>query len=201
VIPRIAMAAGIVLLAMGSAVPHASAQLPSASGGSPVGSRAAGDALRLFGSGDGTRLDALRRGYLLAVHAPESLLAFRDELDAFESSAGAEGALEAGASKALLGGYRGALDVLRARDARWPPTRLTHLERGLERLDAAVDADPWSAEIRALRLMTETHLPGLFRRDAVIRADETFLDFALGQPGHDLTPGMERIVRGFLERK
>jgi hypothetical protein len=193
VIRRFLGAIAVSFLLVGSWDAPLAGQDASPWGSVPMGSGATGEALRLLGPGDGTPLDGLRRGYLLAVDVPEALPPAVAELARLEAELRAEGLADP-----LLLAYGGALEVLRARDARWPPTRIAHLQRGMEILDRAVRSSPGSAEIRAIRLMTEVHLPGMFLRDEVVRRDEEFLMDSLKHPGHDLTAGMERIVIGFL---
>lgn len=67
--------------------------------------------------------------------------------------------------------YRGAFDVVEARHAMWPTTRLIALRRGLDRLDAAVKQSPSSVDIRYLRLTSTYYLPSLLRRDQNVEDD------------------------------
>jgi len=95
--------------------------------------------------------------------------------------------------------YRGALDVVRARHARWPVTRLSMIRSGLSRLDEAVSEDASNAEVRYLRLASEAHLPRLLRRDEVVDRDLAVLLQVMASDRHGLTAGMDRIVAGFLD--
>lgn len=71
----------------------------------------------------------------------------------------------------LLLAYAGALDVVEARHAFWPRARLEPLERGLPRLDSAVQRDPDNAEIRYLRLTSSYYLPFFLGRKWSVRED------------------------------
>jgi hypothetical protein len=101
--------------------------------------------------------------------------------------------------RTVLGAYGGALELLRAREARWPWRRLSHLRTGLDALDEAVSRAPHELEVRYLRVAGELHLPGIFRRDEVVRGDIATLRGQLEIDRHDLPLGLERLVRGFLE--
>jgi hypothetical protein len=77
---------------------------------------------------------------------------------------------EAGAAP-LLTAYRGAFRLLRAKHGSWPPARLRDARAGLRLLDHAVRNAPSDLEVRYLRLVNDYHLPGIFRRADVVRAD------------------------------
>jgi hypothetical protein len=140
------------------------------------------------------RMDEVRRLYHLAVEDVSRL----PELEALVESSEGTG-LEWPSDPTLIMAYRGALDVVRARHSRWPLTRLAMVRSGLSRLDEAVSEDPSSTEIRYLRLASEAHLPRLLRREEVVDRDLAVLIQALALDRHGLTPGMDRIVAGFLD--
>ena len=67
--------------------------------------------------------------------------------------------------------YRGACEMLRAEQARWPWEKGRHAEAGLRLLDAAVDDAPSDPEVRFVRGMTSYNLPPVFARGDVAAAD------------------------------
>jgi hypothetical protein len=97
----------------------------------------------------------------------------------------------------VLEAYAGALDVLRSRYGRWPPGRIRDLRSGMGRLDDAVERDPDDLEIRYLRLASESHLPGIFRRDEVVRADRRVLRRLRGTDA-SMPPSMVALIEAFL---
>lgn len=68
-------------------------------------------------------------------------------------------------------GFQGAFDIVEARHAVWPPTRLKALRRGLDRLDEAVRRAPDDVDVRYLRLTSTYYLPALFGRERSVRTD------------------------------
>jgi 15-cis-phytoene synthase len=71
----------------------------------------------------------------------------------------------------LLQAYRGAFEVVRAKHALWPGTKMRHLEAGLPALDSAVQAFPHDVEARYLRLVSCYYLPFFLGRKASVRED------------------------------
>jgi hypothetical protein len=140
------------------------------------------------------RMDEIRRLYHLAVEDMSRLPELEDLVGPSDGSG-----TEWSSDPTLIMAYRGALDVVRARHARWPLTRLSMVRSGLSRLDEAVSEDPSSTEIRYLRLASQVHLPRLLRRDEVLDRDLALVMQALASDRHGLTPGMDRIVAGFLD--
>jgi len=109
----------------------------------------------------------LRALHTVSVHDGAHLAAAREALGRSER-------LAAGSSKEFaptLLAYRGAFDVVEARHATWPTTRLIALRRGLDRLDEAVKQAPASVDVRYLRLTSTWYLPALLRRDRTIEDD------------------------------
>ncbi len=74
-------------------------------------------------------------------------------------------------SRALVGAYRGAFDLLRSKHTLAPLARLRHARAGLAQLDAAVAAAPDQAEIRYVRLMSCYSLPFFFGRGDSVAED------------------------------
>lgn len=103
-----------------------------------------------------------------------------------------------GTSAALLDAYVGAFDLLRAKHASWPGSKLRHARAGLRRLDAAVRADPAHAEIRYLRLVSTVHLPGFFDRDATVRQDTGHLVTAVTSAAGIVPRRLQTVVLALL---
>lgn len=120
-------------------------------------------------------LRKLRALYAASVHDASLLPAARDAVAAAQSVGGSEAINNPSEGSrdwaALALGYRGALDVVEARHASWPPARLKALNRGLARLDDAVRRAPEDADLRYLRLTSTYYLPVLLRRDDRVRED------------------------------
>jgi hypothetical protein len=156
-------------------------------------------AIGLMGRNDGSPLEELRRAYLLAAEDGDAFDEAYSRLVTLEEAwAGASG--HASPADPVLLGYRGALEAVRARHARWPPTRISHLRAGQRLLDEAVALSPADAEVRALRLLTEAHVPRILRRDGVLREEQKWLARQLEEEPGALSPGLERIVAVILER-
>lgn len=67
--------------------------------------------------------------------------------------------------------YRGACQMLRAKQARWPWEKGRYAEAGLRMLDAAVADAPSDPEVRFVRGMTSYNLPPVFSRGDLAAAD------------------------------
>lgn len=67
--------------------------------------------------------------------------------------------------------YQGALEVVEAKHALWPPAKLDHLKKAAPLLDSAVARSPDHPEIRYLRLMSCYYLPRIFGRKWSVDAD------------------------------
>jgi len=67
-------------------------------------------------------------------------------------------------TRARATAYLGALEVIRAKHAFFPTSKVSHVRRGLRILDAVVDTHPSDIEIRNLRLLSTFYLPFFFRR-------------------------------------
>ena len=116
----------------------------------------------------GVAIQRLRTLYLLAIEDEERIA----EADRFRLAFGREAVVpdsEGGA--AVVEAYGGALEVLRAKHAFWPNTRMRHLRAGLSELDAAVERHPRAVEIRYLRLVSTAFLPGILGRSGTARED------------------------------
>jgi hypothetical protein len=116
----------------------------------------------------GDPLDPLRAHWVAAVQDEGEIE--RGLAEAARIRAAADPAPGSALDGALTG-YVGGLEALRAHHARWPPTKLRHLRRGLATLDAAVQAHPHHLEIRYVRLMSCYFLPGILGRNWSVRED------------------------------
>lgn len=76
-----------------------------------------------------------------------------------------------GGDSAIVAGYLGALEVLRAKHGTWPPSRIKWVRRGVGRLDALVAANPEDAHLRYLRTASTLFLPSLMGREERAAAD------------------------------
>jgi hypothetical protein len=139
------------------------------------------------------RLARIRAMYFLSVEekdwanrTKDSLRAIRDEIP--------EGTEE---SVTFLA-YRGALEVVRAKHARWPGNKLNHLERGAEILDGLVEREPANLEVRYLRLASYMFLPFFLKREDSVTSDLESL--VTGLPSHPgaFSPAVYRAVVQFV---
>lgn len=87
-----------------------------------------------------------------------------------------------------LEGYAAALEVLRGKHAVWPPSKLGHLRKGLERLDEEVEQHSDHAELRYLRLVSGFYLPRVFGRQDRVREDLVMLERRLPEVVEDFPP-------------
>ena len=67
--------------------------------------------------------------------------------------------------------YTGALEMLRAKYALWPPRKLDHVRAGRRLLDEAVTAAGDDVEVRYLRLVSGHYLPFFLRDDEQVERD------------------------------
>ncbi len=141
---------------------------------------------------DDSELAVVRAVYHEAVHDSERI----DEGSvALQRLRGGEHAVD----PAELLAYEGAFEALRGRHARWPGSKLSHLQESRRLLDRAVGDRPDSAEIRYLRFMTEHHVPSLLQRREVHREDGSVLIELLAVGNHALPAPMEQAITTFLD--
>lgn len=76
--------------------------------------------------------------------------------------------------------YWGSLWTLRARDAWWPFTKMSHVDKGIDEMDKAVELAPDDVRVRLTRGINSVNLPSMFKRLGTALKDFTFL---LGHPG------------------
>lgn len=100
--------------------------------------------------------------------------------------------------RVALGAYRGALEVVRAKHARWPPNKLDHLRDGLAILDGTVARAPENLEVRYLRLVSSFYLPFFLKRDESVEEDFKLLVSALPRHSEAFSPAMYTGVVRFV---
>ena len=140
-------------------------------------------------------LERIRAMYLLSVDDGDWVDQTRDSLSALELR------IPQGSEDGLtLEAYRGALEVVRAKHARWPPNKLKHLGNGAAVLDDLVARDPDNLEVRYLRLASYLFLPFFLRRDDSVEADLAMLvDELPGQAWAFSPPTYRAMVRFVLD--
>jgi hypothetical protein len=144
---------------------------------------------------DWLRLHRLRLLYLLGVEE-EGRLA---QVDAEAQRLRSAGTAVAPADRALIDAYAAATEVLRAKHAFWPQTKVRHLRTGLDRLDALVSSHPAHAEIRYLRLVSTAYLPSILGRREGVSADAARLvELLEAGARHALPPGTVAGMTGVL---
>lgn len=94
--------------------------------------------------------------------------------------------------------YQGALAVVEAKHALWPPAKLDHLKRAAPLLDSAVARSPNHPEIRYLRLMSCYYLPFFFGRKWSVDADFQALAQLLPQSRGVVPEGLRTEVAKFV---
>ena len=161
---RVIAACALALAGSGASAQSTDAHaLPAAM---PAEARAAHDWLaRQHPSGEDARLEHARNR-MRVLHA----LAATDG-EWMDSASAQLRALARGEAPAVVQAYAGALDMLRAKYARWPPRKLGHVREGRRLLDAAVDSAPDDAEVRYVRLISGHYLPFFLRNDEQVEED------------------------------
>jgi hypothetical protein len=139
--------------------------------------------------------ELLRALYFLSVEDKGGLEEARDLLSTLQDRHG-----EVEEASSTLSAYAGALEVVRAKHARWPPNKLKHLSEGSGILDRLVEEHPSDQEIRYLRFASYAFLPFFLRRDEALGKDTAFLaeDLVRGIPA--FPPRMwEAVVSSVLD--
>ncbi|WP_190924390.1 hypothetical protein [Hymenobacter armeniacus] len=99
---------------------------------------------------------------------------------------------------ALVLGYKGAAEAIRARDASMF-NKLTYVQDAARTFEQAVSLDPRNPEIRFLRFSVESNLPAFLGLSKHIDEDkEMLLNAALSHPKSGLDAEAFRTVRSFL---
>jgi hypothetical protein len=136
----------------------------------------------------------------LLYHAATEEEAWVDSLQAVIET-DLESRRDAGADSAVVTGYLGALEVVRAKHGTWPPSRIKWVRRGVERLDALVAAHPEDAHLRYLRTASTLFLPSLMGREERATADLEILANLLVRepdPGAAIPPAIRSRMVGFV---
>jgi hypothetical protein len=92
----------------------------------------------------------------------------------------------------------GALEVVRAKNSRWPPNKMEHLRKGLDILDRLAEEAPEDPAVRYLRLVSCYYLPFFLDRDESVRMDFGVLAALLPEKGEAFSPPVRRVVVDFV---
>ncbi|MGW8266578.1 MAG: hypothetical protein ACWGSQ_09440 [Longimicrobiales bacterium] len=95
----------------------------------------------------------------------------------------------------------GALEVVRAKNSRWPPNKLKHLRRGLAILDGLVEDAPEDPVVRYLRLVSCYYLPFFLDREESVEEDFRVLAEVLPKKGSAFSPPVRVAVLDFVLEK
>ena len=109
-----------------------------------------------------------------------------------------ERAEEAGLSTTPYEALEAAVEVVKAKHARWPPSKLSHLRSGLGSLDRLVASDPDNLQVRYLRLMSCFYLPFFLKREDSVAEDMGVLISRLPHHPSAFSPVLYRGVALFL---
>lgn len=139
------------------------------------------------------RLERIRALYFLSVDEGKWANIARDSLSALKANI-----TSASEEEVTFEAYRGALQVVRAKHARWPPNKLKHLDRGARILDGLVDREPENLEVRYLRLASYIFLPFFLRRDDSVAADLGTLVANLPEKRGAFSPALYQAVVEFV---
>jgi hypothetical protein len=91
-----------------------------------------------------------------------------------------------------------ALEVVRAKNSRWPPNKLKHLRSGITALNTLVELHPRDPVIRYLRLMSCYYLPFFLDQDELVQEDLAVLGSLLPKASADFSPYVYRGVLRFV---
>ena len=69
----------------------------------------------------------------------------------------------------------GSVLTMKARDTRWPLTRLNYVKAGNREMDAAVKLAPNDAKVRLARAVNNFHMPDIMGREEIVREDLAWL--------------------------
>lgn len=78
-------------------------------------------------------------------------------------------------TNAMALAYRGSLWTMRGRDAWWPFTKMSDVDKGIDELDKAVDLAPENVSIRLVRGINSVRLPSMFKRLGIAIKDFYYL--------------------------
>jgi hypothetical protein len=140
-----------------------------------------------------TEMERLRAMYFLSVEDRSWVVKATDLLETLEEM------LAPGAPQGVtLEAYRGALEAVQAKHARWPPTKLRHLREGVGTLDRLVEDEPGNLEVRYLRLVSCYYLPFFLKREESVREDLQVLVANLPHHPEAFSPPVYRGVVEFV---
>ena len=71
--------------------------------------------------------------------------------------------------------YRGSLWTMRGRDAWWPFTKMSHVDKGIDEMDKAAELAPTNATVHIVRGINSTQLPSMFKRLSTALKDFDYL--------------------------
>lgn len=92
----------------------------------------------------------------------------------------------------------GAIEVVRAKNSRWPPNKLKHLRQGLSVLDRLVEEEPRDPAVRYLRLVSCYYLPFFLEREESVKEDFAVLASVLPDRGDAFSPQVRHAVLRFV---
>lgn len=139
------------------------------------------------------KMERLRALYFMSVKEKDRVKEAETLLEELRNTVPEE-ADEAVALEAL----GGALEVVQAKHARWPPNKLKHLRKGMETLDRLVEDQPEQLEVRYLRLVSCYYLPFFLKREESVAQDMAILVLHLPDRPEAFTPPVYRGVVAFL---
>jgi tetratricopeptide (TPR) repeat protein len=84
-------------------------------------------------------------------------------------------ALQLEPTNAVALAYRGSLWTMRGRDAWFPFTKLSHVDKGIDELDKAADLAPDNISVRLTRGINSMQLPSIFKRLGTALKDFSYL--------------------------
>jgi len=102
---------------------------------------------------------------------------------------------------ALVLGYKGAAEAIRARDASMF-NKMTFIQDAARTFEQAVALDPHNAEIRFLRFSVESNIPAFLGMSKNVDADKDIVVKALMKhPNSGLLPEVFQSVRAFMVKR
>ena len=95
-------------------------------------------------------------------------------------------------------GLGAAMEVVRAKNSRWPPNKLKHLRKGLSALNGLVEESPDDPALRYLRLMSCYYLPFFLDQDHLVEEDLKALGWLLPDRPDAFSPHVYQGVLRFV---
>ncbi|GAB3921206.1 hypothetical protein [Mucilaginibacter myungsuensis] len=97
----------------------------------------------------------------------------------------------------LMRCYKGAANMLEAKYAKDPFTKLAYFGKGKDWIEQAIAADTSQAEMRYIRLAIQENLPAILNYKAAIAKDRAFLKAQLKELKD---PALQSAITKYLER-